>query len=558
MAIEPNTNIKVYHNVPLELEQDRTIAWANIAAQNNYFHSVPNDLLKYNFARTTYQRVREGVMRVEQTADNLYDCNYLAFQNTNYGTKWFYAFITSVEYINDVTSEITFVIDDLQTWYFEMVLQPCIIERCHTTTDVIGEHIEPEPVTLGEYVMNYRKNAQGQVIESYDTLYNMSGLAVVMAIVDLSFTTTVSGKLYDNIYGAATLWAFNQTDTAGINAKIASYLTKPESIISIYMCPTKFIQENVIPNGGIEIPNRAMVSGKLCSAPTLQGTEYLDGYQPRNKKLYTYPYNYYHVDNSSGSSLALRYEFFEGLHPVLELNATITQPVEATIRPYCYKNCTADARTQVFQQTLNTEVLSITTFPICSWNTDGFQAYMVQNGIPYGINAIGSAFDAMANLGLMAATAGVGGGIQGGGAPSGAGFSTGGGFSAGKQAAETINLFYKASTSADLCKGNFNNGSVDCACARHQFYGGRCSITAEYAKIIDDFFDRYGYTSMRLQTPNLRARPHWTYIKTRNCALKGNVPAPAKNNIQNIFNTGITFWRNASEVGDYTLDNRPT
>ena len=76
MAIEPNTNIKVYHNVPLDLDQERSIAWANISEQNAYFHTVPSSILKYNFARTTYQRVREGVMRVEQTADNLYDCNY--------------------------------------------------------------------------------------------------------------------------------------------------------------------------------------------------------------------------------------------------------------------------------------------------------------------------------------------------------------------------------------------------------------------------------------------------------------------------------------------------
>jgi hypothetical protein len=159
MAIEPNTNIKVYHNVPLDINQDRTIAWANIGEQNSYFHTTPSSIFKYNFAQSTYQRVRKGAMRIERKADDLYDCNYLAFQNTNYGNKWFYAFITSVEYVNDITSEITFEIDDLQTWYFDMVLQPCIIERCHTTSDRIGEHIEPEPVVLGEYVMNYKKMA---------------------------------------------------------------------------------------------------------------------------------------------------------------------------------------------------------------------------------------------------------------------------------------------------------------------------------------------------------------------------------------------------------------
>ena len=562
MAIEPNTNIKVYHNVPLDLDQERSIAWANISEQNAYFHTVPSSILKYNFARTTYQRVREGVMRVEQTADNLYDCNYLAFQNTNYGNKWFYAFITSVEYINDITTEITFVLDDLQTWYFEMVLQPCIIERCHTTTDVIGDHIEPEPVTLGEYVMNYRKNGQGQVLESYAPLYGMSDLAVIIAIVDVS--TSVSGKLYDNIYGSATLWAFEQTNVAGINQKIAEYLLKPESIISMYMCPHSFISSQLFPETGYEIPSRSMVNGIIASASTLTTSAKIDGYTPRNKKLYTYPYNYYHIDNSMGSSLALRYEFFEGLSPRFEINGTITQPVECTIRPYNYKNCTADARTGVFQATLNTEVLTITTFPMCSWNTDGFQAYMVQNGIPYGINAIGSGLDSFANAGLNVALAAAsgGGGAEGvtnylSDPKQGASRLKGlaGSINIGKKTAEFATMMYKASTASDISRGNFSNASVDCACGRHQFYGGRCSITAEYARIIDDFFDKYGYTSMRLATPNLRARPHWTYIKTRGCAMKGSLPATSKKNIQSYFDSGITFWKTASEVGDYTLDN---
>ena len=138
MSITPNTTIKVYHNVPLDITQQRSIAFASASAQNSYFHTVPNNILKYTFNANTYQRVRRGALRVQQTADNLYDCNYMAFQNTNYGQKWFYAFITSVEYVNDITSEITFEIDELQTWLFDMTLQACMIERSHTISDVIG------------------------------------------------------------------------------------------------------------------------------------------------------------------------------------------------------------------------------------------------------------------------------------------------------------------------------------------------------------------------------------------------------------------------------------
>ena len=41
----------------------------------------------------------------------------MMFQNSAYGDKWFYAFITSVEYVNDVTSNISFEIDVMQLGY---------------------------------------------------------------------------------------------------------------------------------------------------------------------------------------------------------------------------------------------------------------------------------------------------------------------------------------------------------------------------------------------------------------------------------------------------------
>ena len=556
MAIEPNTTIKVYHNIPLDITQDRSIAWANIGEQEGFFHNpLDTTYLVATFSETTYQRVNKGRMRIERTADDLYDCNYLAFQNTNYGNKWFYAFITSVEYVNDITSEITYVIDDLQTWYFDMNLQPCVVERCHTTTDVIGEHIEPEPVTLGEYVMNYTKSAGGTVTEEYGELTPLSALCIIVAIVDVDHNFVV-GKMYDGIYGSASLWAYN-TDPAGVaavNQKIIDYIVTPQSIISIYMIPKSLIPAT-IPDAGYEIPNATLVNPVRVVRPAVNSSFKLDGYTPRNKKLYTYPYHYYHVDNSNGTSLKLRYEMFDQLQPRFEITATITQPCEVMLRPYAYKNCTSDAQAQVFQKTLNTETLTLNMFPMCSWNTDGFQAWIVNSGIPYGINAIGSAIDLVTGAGF--------GGYTGGQIPASQrgqdnpnynyqGFSGGG---IGSMISSGMMQYYNASITGDITKGNFSNAGVNCATGKQTFYGGRCSITAQYARVIDDFFDKYGYTIMRLQTPNLRARPHWTYIKTRDCAMKGNIPTVSKHNICSYFNKGITFWKVPSEVGNYALNN---
>ncbi len=114
MYIEPKTNIKILKDVPLDTTYEHTLYFNNKIEQTNYFSSK----VKYNLVNYTYQRVNRGVARVGIDTDALYDCNYMMFQNTAYGTKWFYAFITSVEYHNNGCCDISFEIDVMQTWFF--------------------------------------------------------------------------------------------------------------------------------------------------------------------------------------------------------------------------------------------------------------------------------------------------------------------------------------------------------------------------------------------------------------------------------------------------------
>ena len=81
-----------------------------------------------SLANYTYIR-KENKIRVEATADTLFDCNYIMWQNPSFGTKWFYAFIIDVEYLNNETAEITFEIDEMQTWYFGYTIKQSFIER---------------------------------------------------------------------------------------------------------------------------------------------------------------------------------------------------------------------------------------------------------------------------------------------------------------------------------------------------------------------------------------------------------------------------------------------
>ena len=67
--------------------------------------------------------------------------------------------------------------------------------------------------------------------------------------------------------------------------------------------------------------------------------------------------------------------------------------------------------------------------------------------------------------------------------------------------------------------------------------------------------DMYGYQINRVKVPDITSRPHWNYIQTIGCTAIGSVPADSMRKIISIYDNGITFWKNGSEVGDYTLDN---
>lgn len=528
MYIEPNSVIKIYNNIPLDNTYEHTIFFKNLSEQNAYFHPIDMPKAKYVLSAQSYQRVVKGSMRVEKKAEDLYDCNYLAFQNTSFGSKWFYAFITSVEYVNNITSEITFEIDVLQTYFFNYTLKKCFVEREHSTTDVIGENILPEPLATGEYVY-----------DNYEPLISMNDYLVLISYVDTNDSGSV-GELYDGVYSGTKIKAFKSTDTKNIDAFLTGFLNAPDSIVSMYMCPAILIEN--VPDGGKNLTygTSGMVTHINCETQQLNGNEKFSGYTPKNKKLYTYPYNYFMLDNASGQSLVLRYEMFNDkrlpIVPIIELAGTITQPVKVIARPCSYKGTKSYSELGGYTS-LNTESLALENYPMCSWNIDSFSAWIAQNSLPIGLNLIsGGASTFIGSNYSMHPTASLTTGLVG-------------------QVANVASQVYSASILADVCKGNQASGNVNISCGKQKIYASRVHITADFAKVIDNFFSKFGYATNRLKVPNRDVRPHWTYCKTNGCIITGKMPADDIKKVCNIYDNGITFWKNASEVGDYSLDN---
>lgn len=148
MEIAPNTVIHLLRNVPLDNTYTDTMFFSSAAAQREHFLSYN----KTSFEQQTFQRIRKGVARVDTPLNAIFDCNYMMFQNTAYGNKWFYAFITSMEYVNDNATDVFFEIDVMQTFHFDYQLEHCFVERETPVSDNVGEHVYPEDLPIGEIV----------------------------------------------------------------------------------------------------------------------------------------------------------------------------------------------------------------------------------------------------------------------------------------------------------------------------------------------------------------------------------------------------------------------
>lgn len=515
MAIAPNTDIILLKGVPLDNGYQHTLYFANTTAQYNHFNST--NYGQKRFVKNTYQRVNKNQLRIQINAEEINDYNYLMFRNTSYGSKWFYAFINGREYINDITTEVTYEIDDIQTYFIGSTLPHCFVEREHSITDNIGDNILPEPVEIGEYVHS-----------DWSIAKRMIEYAYLVQVVDED-SGQAGINVYDQVYSGCELYAFGEDEAPALKNFLDSYIQRPDQIVSIYCCPKAILP--TIPTSHLLPAQSVAYSEELPLTTLAQMSSDFQGYTPKNKKLYTYPYNFLNVFTGN-QSLSLRFEFFKNLSPILKITATLNNPVKTIVRPINYKGFPESDSLQPAQELL-TESIAIEGYPLCSWNVDTYRCWVAQNSIPLAVKTVTSLGGAIATGGVSA-------------------------MGAVNQLASVVTNRYEASIKADQVRGSINNSNVDYSNNRMNYYYTREHITSNYAKMVDDFFTVYGYACNQIKTPNISSRPHWNYVKTHDIKLKCNGPSEAINHIESIFNTGITFWKNANEIGDYSYNNSPT
>lgn len=313
------------------------------------------------------------------------------------------------------------------------------------------------------------------------------------------------------------------TDAASLDEVLEAIvnINKQDNVVGLVMMPSLFAN-----------PEQTAPVSQVKSVSRLSS---FNGYVPKNKKLLTYPYNFLCVD-SLNDSKNYQYEFFadpDNCTFAMECGASLNP--EIICAPMSYNGGGAGLAGANY-----TESVSCSGFPQCAFTIDSFRAWLAQKATGEFLSLAGKVVPAVAGAAVGGPAGAVVGGVLG-------------AVGIGQQ----VNNMVLDATSGSKTRGSIGS-STEVATRKKDFYFKKMGVTREYAMMIDDFFNRYGYSVCRVKLPNINVRPHWTYTKTQNCSMAGDIPADDMAKIKSIFNKGITFWPNASEVGNYNLDNSPS
>lgn len=511
MTITPQGQLYLC-KTPLQNDYKNQLTFSNANAQMTYFNSK----IQKTFDNYTYIK-KDNSVKVGVNIDEIIDCNYLFYKNIGFTNKWYFCFITNMEYVNENCTLITFETDCYQTWLFQIEYKQSFVEREHVNDDTIGLHTVPENLETGEYIVN-----------SSDYYNGLDNLKYVIQCTEWS-TSDKNKPLATNFGGVYMAGGAYVCSTIGEVVNILQAFAdrgKSDAVYNLYMIPASMITNTntSLQYSGQNSPNTA--------TKTITKVNTINGYTPINKKLLTYPFNYMLISNNNGSSNILHYERFSGNTCNFTIKGVPTVGGSIKIIPTNYDN------------NLNSEEEGLIAgkLPTLNWSDDEYTNWLTQNSVNIGLGIASSGLTIVGGLGMMA---------TGGGAVAGAGAVVSGAMSI----ANELGAVYQHSLQPNSAKGNVNGGDINVCDHKNGFYFYKMSIKEEYARIIDNYFSMFGYKINRVKVPNITGRSNWNYVKTINCNFDGDIPQTDLNIIRAMFNNGTTLWHNPSTIYDYSNSN---
>lgn len=352
----PQSKIYLLKGVPIDAMNNTF--WGAFDTTDKQFNFFMNNYDHIEFENYTYQR-KDGTVVVPGLYDDLRLFNYLIYQNGDTGnkSKWIYCFITSLGYLNDNATSISFETDVIQTWRFEIeqnfmesyiayehrpqyydngdgVHRPCINtqpENLEIGTDLISDK---------QYLIDITNNVSFAVIgmtcdmSGKDSFTNPQvGVPSQINYYILPFNSDTGTDIFTLKIGSAS----GQTVTTSGLSQILNAIRNNEKLVG--KC-VSIVVTNSIP--GLVVESGQVVIKRDCFSGEQQGDYQILTYKakrmnymiendlnafPKTRvydipsfigftqftKLYTYPYSYLLISDNNGTSKVFKNELWQDM-----------------------------------------------------------------------------------------------------------------------------------------------------------------------------------------------------------------------------------------------------
>jgi hypothetical protein len=590
------TNIALYSGIPFNSDYKHTRWFDSLSDQLNWFASQTHVA---SFTQDNFQRAegKGAILRVKMSVDQLWNVNYISFQNADYA-KVFYGFVTEIEYVNNGLTRIHFEIDVLQTWMFDMNFKPSFVAREHcplwNTDGSPVINTVPEDLNYGsEYETVYINNIQPNngwkwlVVVAKSTIHAQDAtVGIGVTFPAKSIIPTVIGTPQPLSYYLIPFQTNDTVPVVNLSQQANVPVTKPSEFLrGLYLSDNAInnvVSIYVTDHTGIGITSDANsitfnnnnneiipVSFTASDSKTYQclyvqsvwsfdqlsyfaGAKYLGYNTVTESKLMMYPYCVLMLDDFKGSRSTFRNEYIEDTNLTLTVKGSLGTSNKTTYGIQAYNK----DPNMTYSSNVNDETALINNNPndvaILDDNLGAFlQGH--RNTIANQKQQIlwsGGTQLAGNTLGAIASIASKN--------PAGAVGSSIGALGGAKQtqlAIAGINAKQEDinNTPPQLMKMG-SNTSYDFGNGYNGLYVIKKQIKPEYIQKLTDYFNMYGYKLNDVKIPNFHTRASWNYVQTEGCVIRASINNDDLEDLKACFDNGITLWH-VDDIGNYTLSN---
>lgn len=606
-------NLAILNDVGFTNGYDHVIDFDSVEAQTEYFNAKVATTLtdtenEYKFIRPNYE------VKVALPYNRLIGYNYCYFENTLKGVKKrFYAFITSIEYINPETTRLLLQVDVMQTFMFDYELGECYVDREHQDrvkligdTQVAVYSTTDEGVDYGkDYFVksqkrlfdwqtpNERLGGFGWVfINTTEPLegHTPNSIGSAFGVRTPIYTYVTAIEITHDMLGAVRYDTDNLGDRYASLDMVMAKLGKDPKVISIVLTPYSpfklLVKENIYTD---DEGNKTLMGYQIrifnAVDLDLNGFKvmYLDNqradisdFLTSTQKEYLYLFNksdfiqdYYNIgleqpaDIENETKLKTDPYLYYSLgnqqnqpkaykNEYIENGAKVKylQNIGPTTKERVYIEGYKDDENGYFECSLNNTNNDI---PL---KNDAYLNYIAQNKASSIAGVAVPIVSTIAGIGITALTGGAG-------AVVGGALIANGIVSIGTTIANDYAKKEDLKQTPDTVRSSGNNIVFDVLAGNFWYNITAFEIGPTAKERLYKYFMHYGYKCGNFKVPNVKSRYYYNYIRNLETTLITALDQATIQAIKNVYTAGVTFWHYHTAdhwhgVGNYDYENTET